>query len=159
MPNAVKTLHVPNVQVEPVILTGPARTQLTAATPTLTVLTLMGCATCPHLTHRITVPTVTMDSVQEAVLTWVVTVTTAPPPILIAMVAMCVSRLLTSVRQIMTAMKPSAILEYVKLVFLSKPNASIANLMVERKSASQAVSMMELPMRLLAAPLVLPSAT
>ena len=65
MLNAVRILHVPNVQVEPVILTGPARTQLTAATPTLTVLILMGCATCPHLTHRITVLTVTMDSVQE----------------------------------------------------------------------------------------------
>ena len=65
MQNAVKTLHVPSVQVDTAILTGPADTQLTAVTPTLTALILMGCATCPHLTHRITVLTVTMDSVQE----------------------------------------------------------------------------------------------
>ena len=65
MPNAVKTLLVPNVLVDTAILTGPADTQLTAVTPTLTVLILMGCATCLHLTHRITVLIVTVARVQE----------------------------------------------------------------------------------------------
>lgn len=81
-----------SVLVEPVTLTGPAHTQMTAANQTRTVITLMGCATCLHLTLQITVLSVTtMPSVHQAVQTWVVTVPTAPPPIPIAMEAMSVS--------------------------------------------------------------------
>lgn len=92
-PQTRTVMILTSVLVEPATLTGPAHTQMTAAPQTLTVLTLTGCATCLHLTLQITVLSVTMASVLEAVQTWVVTVPTAPPPIPIAMVAMSVRSL------------------------------------------------------------------
>ena len=64
-PQTRTVMILTSVLVEPATLTGPAHTQMTAAPQTLTVLTLTGCATCLHLTLQITVLSVTMASVLE----------------------------------------------------------------------------------------------
>jgi len=140
MLNAVRTLNAPSVLMEPATLTIPAHTHLTAASLTLTVIIMTGCATCLHLTLQITVLIVTITFVLQVVLTWVVPVPTVPQPILFAMVFMCVKLRQTSVRQILSAMLASQ--EYVSLIWLCQLNASIALLKMEGKSASQAVNMM-----------------
>merc|ERR1719341_1870777 len=115
MMNAVTTMTVTSALMDFVTLTGPAHGQKTASAPlTLTVLTMMGCATCLRLIIQITVLTVTtMASVQEDVLTWVVIVPTAPQPILIAMETTCVSHLcaLPIRNAVMTLIVPSAMVE------------------------------------------------
>jgi len=92
--NVVMTLHVTSALVDiATLIHFPALTQMIAAPQTQTVIILMGCATYLHHTPRITVLTVTISTVQEAVQTWAMTVPTVQALILIA-IAMCVRSLL-----------------------------------------------------------------